>query len=97
MLVLLFLICLVGFSQGETAKEAHDKEVTCIKACAKQPSILRCERACRNPISSSSHVGKKHHKPATPKRIHPVKVDRKPVKPASKLIKGRRVVLVRKR
>jgi hypothetical protein len=91
------VFCLLGFSLGETAKEAHDKEVACIKACAKQPSILRCERACKNTeekaVKHVPHRRIKHQKESPKKEF---KVERTPVKPATRLVKGRRVILVRK-
>jgi hypothetical protein len=94
-------LSLACFAQGSTAKEAHDTELACIKGCAKMPSILRCERGCRSPASSrSSHIeAKKHHgKPMHGKNVHQkeFKVERAPVKPATRLVKGRRVILVRK-
>lgn len=99
---IILIFCLLGFSLGETAKEAHDKEVACIKACAKQPSILRCERACKNTeekaakhVSHAKNLNRRiKHQKESPKKEF--KVERTPVKPATRLIKGRRVVLVRK-
>lgn len=109
MLALLVLICCVGYSYGETAKEAHDKQLACIKACSREPSVLRCERSCSKP-SSIHHPAVKHAQPhhRTRKGAQPhhapvksapasqFKVGRAPVKPATTLVKGRRVVLIRK-
>ena len=99
--IAVLFFCLVGFVKGSTAKEAHDTELACIKGCAKMPSILRCERACRSTPSGSHVENKKHHKKPgkhvdVKKERKEFKVERQPVKPATRLVKGRRVILVRK-
>lgn len=101
-LVLVFLFgLLVDFSHGETAKEAHDRSVECMKKCAKQPSVIRCELGCKKAQAGESVVASPHSKKDRVRRkIRPSPNQKKEpqhVVPAkATTIKGRRVYLVRK-
>lgn len=95
--VIFLLFCLVVFCNGETAKEAHDKQLACIKACAREPSVLRCERSCSKSSPPPPHHAPKRAPPRhAPNPASQFKVGRTRVKPATTLVKGRRVVLIRK-
>lgn len=106
-LVLVFLFgLLVDFSHGETAKEAHDRSVECMKKCAKQPSVIRCELGCKKAQAGESVVASPHSKKdriasiRERRKIRPSpnqKKEARHVVPAkATTIKGRRVYLVRK-
>ena len=105
---LFLLICLLAVvSRAETAKEAHDRSVECMKKCARQPSVIRCEMGCKKaqagenvvaPHSKNSRAASIREKRKIrheSKKVHP-SPDHKKVPAKATTIKGRRVYLVRK-
>ena len=101
-MLLIAFFCLLGFTQGLTAKEAHDKTLDCAKKCSRHPSVLRCEMHCKQEKEvipkQANHKARsnKNHKVVETKKVHPPLVKQGRTNPRIMTIKGRRVVLVRK-